>query len=153
MCLYVATDHLKDGKEAPSFYSDGKLADYYVPAIAVADIVVFKGLSGNLSPFTDFRYRANREYRRIMRGEDGSAQRVGPGLHSFVTFYGAKDCMFSNRVVLCIIPKGAHLFKGKHGDLVSDRLITGDLKSVTISDWEYEAKKLLQSRRKSQARK
>lgn len=147
MCLFPEQVHLKDGKQVPLAYWPGKLADYYVPAIATNDIVVFKSLRADWSPFYDFRYRKNTEYLTMMDGEADSANRVGPGFHSCTTWQRASGTMFSDRVVLCIIPKGAHLFKGQHGDLVSDRLITGDLMSVNIYDWEQQAKKLLASRK------
>lgn len=112
------------------------------PHVATKNIAVFKALNTtNLAPYFGYYYRSNHFTRKVVLRPSGHWARYYPptgnirvineGYHAHLAYKKAQS-MASNswvtrKVVIMVIPKGATYYIGKHGDVVSSQLFTGDL--------------------------
>lgn len=109
--------------------------------VAKEDIVVYKLLTRKLnrSPFQNMEYKANTVYNvKLGRAEVcGEISVIYEGLHAYV---GKCARMFSQieiyncKVVKMVIPAGTKYALGEKGDIVSECLVSGDLKPVRWRD-------------------
>lgn len=109
--------------------------------VATRSMRVFKVLTkdddGDLeSPFRFMPYKRNEMYKAPMRRRNSRKQHSGNnsvdiGLHAYISlkeamYYGS--CLSGRRVVEAFIPKGASFYRGKRGDIVSNKLQTRTLR-------------------------
>lgn len=105
------------------------------PKVATADrhYCVYKrihrafGRDGGRTPHRNYMFRFGQllTTRRLEPYYERGAVRyyVDQGLHAFRTICAAKHRISDAALVPCIIPKGAKLYYGERGEVVSDKLI------------------------------
>lgn len=105
--------------------------------VAKEDIVVYKLLTRrlNLSPFQKMEYKANTVYNaKLGRAEVcGDVSKIYEGLHAYVGKCARMLAQMENcecKVVKMVIPAGTKYALGEKGDIVSECLLSGDLKPV-----------------------
>ena len=99
------------------------------PHVADKDMTVWKVITGNnLSQWFDFKYSPNRKYKTVkldVLTYDGG--RIEEGYHAY-RFKLDKVVDGLYKAVEFTIPKGATYYLGTGGDIVSNRIVSGDLK-------------------------
>jgi hypothetical protein len=116
------------------------------PTIATRDIYVFKVLrvtrrnAFGLGPVTEilspYMYSAwkigklRRALMKVTRSYYRRSYSVEDGLHAYTTFRQADRCSnkYSTFIFVAKIPKGAKYYRGRHNDIVADRMIILDRK-------------------------
>lgn len=111
------------------------------PLIAKKDILVWKVITkNNISIWREFRYYPNKTYITKFYIECGNLVynynmmfcTVYSGFHAYLSRSIArkvKSYVNDEKVVKFIIPKGAKYYLGDDGDIVSNKIRSGDLKA------------------------
>lgn len=110
------------------------------PLIANNDITVWKIInSNNISAIRDFKYIKNKKYKFVklnaLRHIHYDNAIIEAGYHAYRTRDMARymksdySCEDHMKIVKFIIPKGAKYYFGTDGDIVSNTIVSGDLKS------------------------
>lgn len=99
------------------------------------DLTVYKILDlNNRSLVQQFQYLPHRTYKhdgtvRISHNNPFSAGYIEDGFHAYTDALAAEvQCVWSTKLVVFTIPKGANVCFGKFGEIVSDTIVAGTLK-------------------------
>lgn len=111
------------------------------PSIATRDIYVFKvlrvrGRAGAIEILSPYMYSAwkigklRRALMKVHKFYYSRAYSVEEGLHAYTTFGQADRCSnkYSTFIFVAKIPKGAKYYRGRHNDIVADKMVVLDRK-------------------------
>lgn len=106
------------------------------PHVAGVDRVVWKVIwnRGNISIHRDFKYKPNTLYKKVKIGLCPFNEKIFDGYHAYRNRDFAYDMLtrpdLNYKMVKFIIPAGSTYYIGDIGDIVSDRIQSGDLTAM-----------------------
>lgn len=113
--------------------------------IATEEFKVYKVLQkDNRSEFQNYLYEPNQLSHRVnlvISNNMFDGPHIRKGYHSYVSFKVAYTfCPKDHKIVEFTIPKGAKYYLGNYEDIVSNRIMSGDLKGISL--FQYYCKKI-----------